>query len=59
MPSDGTVLMLAAYEGHGEVARALLEAKADVEARDADGSTALMLAVDGGHVWKSRKSAGY
>src|ERR1035438_7943590 len=38
-----------AQEGHHEVVRALLAAKADVNAKMDDGTTALMMAARGGH----------
>ena len=48
-----TALLVAALEGHPEVVRALLAAKADVNAKRGDGATALMFASAGkrfGHV---------
>lgn len=47
MQRDGTTpLAVAAEEGHLEVARALLTAKADVEATSTDGFTPLMRAIE-------------
>jgi serine/threonine-protein phosphatase 6 regulatory ankyrin repeat subunit B len=49
-PSDKvTALMLASQNGHLEVIQALLAAKADVNARQRDGSAALMLALQNNH----------
>ena len=45
-----TALMLAADNGHLEVARLLLEAGADKNCCDDDGMTALLLAADKGHL---------
>ena len=48
--NDGwTALMLAAQNGHEQVARVLLEAGAVVGAQNNDGSTALMHAARNGH----------
>lgn len=44
-----TALMLAAEEGHAEIARLLMEHKANVNATDYYGRTALMWAAIGGH----------
>ena len=41
--------MEAARFGHDEVVTALLIAKADMKAKNDEGKTALMLAVEGGH----------
>jgi ankyrin repeat protein len=47
---DGrTALMLACFEGNLALARRLLAAGADVNARDRDGDTALMFAAFRGH----------
>jgi serine/threonine-protein phosphatase 6 regulatory ankyrin repeat subunit B len=40
---------MASQEGHQEVVRALLHAKADVNAKTVDGATALMMALQEGH----------
>ncbi|MBO8450903.1 MAG: ankyrin repeat domain-containing protein [Spirochaetes bacterium] len=48
-PDGGTALMIAAYDGHADVVRLLLDAGADVNAEDQNGSTALMLAAEEGH----------
>ena len=44
-----TVLMVAAFKGHAETARALIEAGADVNAKAKKGTTALMFAAKKGH----------
>lgn len=43
------ILRWAAENGHGEIVQALLQKGADVNAKDAQGRTALMLAVERGH----------
>ena len=43
------VLMAAAFGGHLEVVRALVAAKADVNAKAANGTTALIIASQNGH----------
>jgi serine/threonine-protein phosphatase 6 regulatory ankyrin repeat subunit B len=40
---------MASQNGHQEVVRALLDAKADVNAKAGDGDTALMMASQNGH----------
>ena len=45
---SGTALMWAAFDGQKEIAQMLIDAGADVNAKDADGSTVLMHAVSGG-----------
>lgn len=47
--NGATPLMVAAFEGHEDVVRILLEAGADVNAKDAEGNTALSLATTRGH----------
>jgi ankyrin repeat protein len=47
-------LMLASANGHLEVVQALLAAKADVNAKQRDGSTPLMLAVQNNHTEVAR-----
>jgi ankyrin repeat protein len=51
MPSQGgeTALVWASSKGRESVVRALLDARADVRARDSVGWTALMWAIDNGH----------
>ncbi len=44
-----TPLMRAAFRGHADVVKALIEAKADVNARDVQNETALMMAAEMGH----------
>jgi len=47
---DGeTALCSAAYWGHGEVARQLVELDADLEVEDKDGQTPLLIAASGGY----------
>ena len=47
---SGALLLEASRNGNVDAARALLEAGADVDARNADGITALMMAAARGHV---------
>ena len=48
--NDGdTALMAAVLTAHTDCVKALLEARADVNAKNKKGGTALMLAVDEGH----------
>jgi ankyrin repeat protein len=47
--NGNTPLMVAAQNGHDEIASTLLAAKADVHAKNKQGQTALDLAIAGGH----------
>jgi outer membrane protein OmpA-like peptidoglycan-associated protein len=52
---DGkTILMLATYLGHADIAKLLIEKGAEVNAKDNDGKTALMYAAEPGHVDMAR-----
>jgi ankyrin repeat protein len=45
-----TALLFAAREGHREIARLLIEAKADLDARSANGTTPLVVAIINNHI---------
>eukprot|EP00757_Euglenozoa_sp_SAG-D1_P016279 gene16279-22561_t len=44
-----TALLIACQSGHSNVVKVLLQAGADIQAKNQDGVTALMLACDNGH----------
>ena len=60
LKGDVTILMLASMDGHVDVVKLLLEAKANVNTAAVDGMTALQAAIEMGQagLWSERRALG-